>query len=98
MQVLGYALGQPGIPQDAGYRGLFGQMGFEEVLEGWSCGPAEAQPAEQKEAPDRVSVTCQPGDQIEDAKRVALIEDLRAGSPAGHRPGENLPSGQASRE
>ena len=31
-QVLGYALGQPGIPQDAGYRGLFGQMGFEEVL------------------------------------------------------------------
>ena len=31
-QVLGYALGQPGIPQDVGYRGLFGQMGFEEVL------------------------------------------------------------------
>ena len=31
-QVLGYALGQPGVPQDAGYRGLFGQMGFEEVL------------------------------------------------------------------
>ena len=31
-QVLGYALGQPGIPQDAGYRGLFGRMGFEEVL------------------------------------------------------------------
>ncbi len=28
----GYALGQPGVPQDAGYRGLFGQMGFEEVL------------------------------------------------------------------
>ncbi len=32
MQVLGYALGQPGVPQDAGYRGLFGRMGFEEVL------------------------------------------------------------------
>ncbi len=31
-QVLGYALGQPGISQDAGYRGLFGRMGFEEVL------------------------------------------------------------------
>ena len=31
-QLLGYALGQPGIPQDAGYRGLFGRMGFEEVL------------------------------------------------------------------
>ena len=31
-QVLGYALGQPGLPQDAGYRGLFGRMGFEEVL------------------------------------------------------------------
>ena len=31
-QVLGYALGQPGVPQDAGYRGLFGRMGFEEVL------------------------------------------------------------------
>ena len=30
--MLGYALGQPGIPQDAGYRGLFGRMGFEEVL------------------------------------------------------------------
>ena len=32
MQVLGYALGQPGIPQDAGYRGLFARMGFDEVL------------------------------------------------------------------
>ena len=31
-QVLGYALGQPGIPQNAGYRGLFAQMGFDEVL------------------------------------------------------------------
>jgi alkanesulfonate monooxygenase SsuD/methylene tetrahydromethanopterin reductase-like flavin-dependent oxidoreductase (luciferase family) len=31
-QVLGYALGHPGIPQDAGYRGLFGRMGFEDVL------------------------------------------------------------------
>ena len=27
-QVLGYAMGRPGIPQTAGYRGLFGQMGF----------------------------------------------------------------------
>jgi alkanesulfonate monooxygenase SsuD/methylene tetrahydromethanopterin reductase-like flavin-dependent oxidoreductase (luciferase family) len=31
-QVLGYALGHPGVPQDAGYRGLFGQMGFDDVL------------------------------------------------------------------
>ena len=31
-QVLGYALGQPGVPQDVGYRGLFARMGFEEVL------------------------------------------------------------------
>jgi alkanesulfonate monooxygenase SsuD/methylene tetrahydromethanopterin reductase-like flavin-dependent oxidoreductase (luciferase family) len=31
-QVLGYALGQPSIPQTAGYRGMFGRMGFEEVL------------------------------------------------------------------
>jgi alkanesulfonate monooxygenase SsuD/methylene tetrahydromethanopterin reductase-like flavin-dependent oxidoreductase (luciferase family) len=31
-QVLGYALGQPGIPHDAGYRGLFARMGFDEVL------------------------------------------------------------------
>jgi alkanesulfonate monooxygenase SsuD/methylene tetrahydromethanopterin reductase-like flavin-dependent oxidoreductase (luciferase family) len=27
-QVLGYAMGRPGIPQGAGYRGLFAQMGF----------------------------------------------------------------------
>jgi alkanesulfonate monooxygenase SsuD/methylene tetrahydromethanopterin reductase-like flavin-dependent oxidoreductase (luciferase family) len=31
-QVIGYALGRPGIPQDAGYRGLFAQMGFDEEL------------------------------------------------------------------
>jgi len=31
-QVLGYALGRPGTPSTAGYRGLFGQMGFDEVL------------------------------------------------------------------
>ena len=31
-QVLGYALGQPGVPQEAGYRGLFGQMGFDAEL------------------------------------------------------------------
>ena len=31
-QVLGYALGQPGVPQRAGYRGLFAQMGFDEEL------------------------------------------------------------------
>ncbi|HEY4464376.1 MAG TPA: LLM class flavin-dependent oxidoreductase [Streptosporangiaceae bacterium] len=31
-QVLGYAMGRPGIPQDAGYRGLFTQMGFGEEL------------------------------------------------------------------
>ncbi len=31
-QVLGYALAQPGIPADAGYRGLFAAMGFDEVL------------------------------------------------------------------
>jgi hypothetical protein len=31
-QVLGYAMGQPGVPQTAGYRGLFAQMGFEAEL------------------------------------------------------------------
>jgi alkanesulfonate monooxygenase SsuD/methylene tetrahydromethanopterin reductase-like flavin-dependent oxidoreductase (luciferase family) len=31
-QVLGYAMGQPGSPQNAGYRGLFAQMGFDEEL------------------------------------------------------------------
>jgi len=31
-QVLGYAMGQPGIPPSAGYRGLFAQMGFEAEL------------------------------------------------------------------
>ncbi len=31
-QVLGYALGRPGTPQAAGYRGLFAQMGFDAEL------------------------------------------------------------------
>ncbi|HEV2257078.1 MAG TPA: LLM class flavin-dependent oxidoreductase, partial [Streptosporangiaceae bacterium] len=31
-QVLGYAMGQPGTPQGAGYRGLFAQMGFDAEL------------------------------------------------------------------
>jgi hypothetical protein len=31
-QVLGYAMGRPGIPQGAGYRGLFAQMGFDAEL------------------------------------------------------------------
>src|ERR1700683_2467029 len=31
-QVLGYAMGWPGIPKTAGYRGLFGQMGFDAEL------------------------------------------------------------------
>jgi alkanesulfonate monooxygenase SsuD/methylene tetrahydromethanopterin reductase-like flavin-dependent oxidoreductase (luciferase family) len=31
-QVLGYAMGRPGVPQTAGYRGLFGQMGFDAEL------------------------------------------------------------------
>jgi alkanesulfonate monooxygenase SsuD/methylene tetrahydromethanopterin reductase-like flavin-dependent oxidoreductase (luciferase family) len=31
-QVLGYAMGRPGIPETAGYRGLFGQMGFDAEL------------------------------------------------------------------
>ena len=31
-QVLGYAMGRPGIPQDAGYRGMFARMGFGEEL------------------------------------------------------------------
>ncbi len=30
--VLDYALGRPGSPQNAGYRGLFGQMGFDTEL------------------------------------------------------------------
>jgi alkanesulfonate monooxygenase SsuD/methylene tetrahydromethanopterin reductase-like flavin-dependent oxidoreductase (luciferase family) len=31
-QVLGYAMGQPGLPQNEGYRGLFAQMGFDAEL------------------------------------------------------------------
>jgi hypothetical protein len=31
-QVLGYAMGWTGIPPGAGYRGLFGQMGFDAEL------------------------------------------------------------------
>jgi alkanesulfonate monooxygenase SsuD/methylene tetrahydromethanopterin reductase-like flavin-dependent oxidoreductase (luciferase family) len=31
-QVLGYALGRTGLPSEAGYRGLFGQMGFDADL------------------------------------------------------------------
>ena len=31
-QVLGYAMGHPGIPQNEGYRGLFSQMGFDAEL------------------------------------------------------------------
>jgi hypothetical protein len=31
-QVLGYAMGRPGLPQTAGYRGLFTQMGFDAEL------------------------------------------------------------------
>jgi alkanesulfonate monooxygenase SsuD/methylene tetrahydromethanopterin reductase-like flavin-dependent oxidoreductase (luciferase family) len=31
-QVLGYAMTMPGTPPSAGYRGLFGSMGFEEIL------------------------------------------------------------------
>jgi 5,10-methylenetetrahydromethanopterin reductase len=31
-QVLGYSMGRPGIPVTAGYRGMFGQMGFGGVL------------------------------------------------------------------
>jgi alkanesulfonate monooxygenase SsuD/methylene tetrahydromethanopterin reductase-like flavin-dependent oxidoreductase (luciferase family) len=31
-QVLSYAMGSPGVPQGAGYRGLFAQMGFDAEL------------------------------------------------------------------
>jgi alkanesulfonate monooxygenase SsuD/methylene tetrahydromethanopterin reductase-like flavin-dependent oxidoreductase (luciferase family) len=31
-QVLGYAMGPPGIPVTAGYRGMFGEMGFGDAL------------------------------------------------------------------
>ncbi|MGE3835512.1 MAG: LLM class flavin-dependent oxidoreductase [Acidimicrobiia bacterium] len=31
-QVLGYAMGRPGVPDTLGYRGHFGRMGFDEVL------------------------------------------------------------------
>jgi alkanesulfonate monooxygenase SsuD/methylene tetrahydromethanopterin reductase-like flavin-dependent oxidoreductase (luciferase family) len=31
-QLLGYSLAQPGVPLTAGYRGLFAQMGFDDVL------------------------------------------------------------------
>jgi alkanesulfonate monooxygenase SsuD/methylene tetrahydromethanopterin reductase-like flavin-dependent oxidoreductase (luciferase family) len=33
-QVLGYAMGRPGTPNSAGYRGLFAQMGFDAELTG----------------------------------------------------------------
>jgi alkanesulfonate monooxygenase SsuD/methylene tetrahydromethanopterin reductase-like flavin-dependent oxidoreductase (luciferase family) len=33
-QVLGYAMGRPGTPNTAGYRGMFAQMGYDEVLSG----------------------------------------------------------------
>jgi alkanesulfonate monooxygenase SsuD/methylene tetrahydromethanopterin reductase-like flavin-dependent oxidoreductase (luciferase family) len=32
VQVLSYAMGHPGVPQDAGYRGLFARMGFDAEL------------------------------------------------------------------
>jgi alkanesulfonate monooxygenase SsuD/methylene tetrahydromethanopterin reductase-like flavin-dependent oxidoreductase (luciferase family) len=32
LQVLGYGMGRPGTPQTAGYRGLFGEMGFDAEL------------------------------------------------------------------
>jgi len=40
-QVLGYAMGRPGTPQSAGYRGLFAQMGFDAGAEraGATAGP-----------------------------------------------------------
>jgi alkanesulfonate monooxygenase SsuD/methylene tetrahydromethanopterin reductase-like flavin-dependent oxidoreductase (luciferase family) len=31
-QVLSYAMGRPGIPKNTGYRGLFAQMGYDDVL------------------------------------------------------------------
>ena len=31
-QVLSYAMAGPGVPKNAGYRGMFGQMGFDAVL------------------------------------------------------------------
>jgi alkanesulfonate monooxygenase SsuD/methylene tetrahydromethanopterin reductase-like flavin-dependent oxidoreductase (luciferase family) len=31
-QVLGYAMGRPGVPKTAGYRGLFAQMGYDAEL------------------------------------------------------------------
>lgn len=31
-QVLGYAMGRPGVPDSSGYRGLFAQMGFDAEL------------------------------------------------------------------
>jgi hypothetical protein len=31
-QVLGYAMGYPGVPKDAGYQGLFAAMGFGDDL------------------------------------------------------------------
>ena len=173
-QVLGYALGQPGVPQDAGYRGLFALMGFDEVLRELEArrdrgaplseltgavpeqmlqavgyyGPAAGAPAAfarlsagldeaivrvitarpglepvigamaaltpgphpgrrrrsrltatqirspLTREPGGISLTREPGDQIEDAERVVFIVDLCTESPAGHRPGENLPSGR----
>jgi alkanesulfonate monooxygenase SsuD/methylene tetrahydromethanopterin reductase-like flavin-dependent oxidoreductase (luciferase family) len=33
-QVLGYAMGRPGAPNTAGYRGMFAQMGYDDILTG----------------------------------------------------------------
>jgi alkanesulfonate monooxygenase SsuD/methylene tetrahydromethanopterin reductase-like flavin-dependent oxidoreductase (luciferase family) len=55
-QVLGYALGRPGIPPDAGYQGLFAAMGFADVLAelGQRRDAGAAMPALVDAAPDEL--------------------------------------------
>ena len=53
LQVLGYALGQPGIPQDAGYRGCSAGWGSKRCCANWKRGATGAQPCPPSWTPSR---------------------------------------------
>ena len=90
-QVLGYAMGRPGVPQDAGYRGLFAQMGFDEEL-------TELEERRDKGAALPELVAAAPDDMLQAvgyygpaAAAPAAFARLSAGSGRGHRPGHHGP-------
>ena len=96
-QVLGYALGQPGIPQDAGYRGLFGRMGFEEVLRDLEArrdrGAAMSQLVRRRPGPDAAGGgLLRPGRGGPGRLRPAQRRTGR-----GHRPGHHGPARPGTR-